>query len=80
MKATDAAGNFSPYSNSATATTLATISGLVAAYSFDGGTGTTVNDLSGNGNPGTVSNTTWTSAGKYGNALVFDRVELLGRG
>ena len=37
VKATDAAGNFSPYSNIATATTLATIPGLVAAYSFDEG-------------------------------------------
>ena len=72
VRATDAAGNFSPYSNTATAPTLATVSGLVAAYSFDEGTGTTVNDLSGNGNTGTVANTTWTSSGKYGNALVFN--------
>jgi large repetitive protein len=72
VKATDAAGNFSPYSNQATATTLTTIAGLVAAYSFDEGTGTTANDLSGNGNTGTVVNATWTSAAKYGNALVFN--------
>src|SRR5262249_33341363 len=72
VKATDAAGNFSPYSNTATATTLATVSGLVAAYTFDEGTGTTVNDLSGNGNTGTVANTVWTASGKYGNALVFN--------
>src|SRR5262249_47036797 len=39
VKATDAAGNFSPYSNTTTATTLTTISGLVAAYSFDEGSG-----------------------------------------
>ena len=72
VKATDAAGNFSPYSNTATATTLATIAGLVAAYSFDEGTGTTVTDLSGNGNTGTLTNTTWTSTAKFGNALVFN--------
>jgi hypothetical protein len=72
VKATDAAGNFSPYSNTATATTLQTIAGLVAAYSFDEGTGNTVNDLSGNGNNGTLSNATWTNAGKFGNALVFN--------
>jgi large repetitive protein len=72
VKATDAAGNFSPYSNQATTTTLTTVAGLVAAYSFDEGTGTTVNDLSGNGNVGTVVNATWTSAAKYGNALVFN--------
>ena len=72
VKATDAAGNFSPYSNTATATTLSTISGLVAAYSFDEGTGTAVNDLSGNGNTGTISNATWTSSAKFGNALAFN--------
>ncbi len=74
VKATDAAGNFSPYSNIATTTTLATIPGLVAAYAFDEGAGTTVTDYSGNGNTGTLSNTTWTSASKYGNALVFNGV------
>ena len=72
VKATDAAGNFSLYSNTATATTLATIAGLVAAYSFDEGAGTTVTDLSGNGNTGTLSNTVWSNSGKYGNALVFN--------
>jgi len=72
VRATDAAGNFSPYSTTATATTLNTISGLVAAYSFDEGTGSTVNDLSGNGNTGTITNATWTTSGKYGNALVFN--------
>jgi chitodextrinase len=72
VKATDAAGNFSPYSGTATANTLATIAGLVAAYSFDEGSGTTVADLSGNGNTGTLSNTTWTGVAKYGNALVFN--------
>ena len=34
--------------------------GLVAAYSFDQ-SGSTVTDLSGNGNNGSVSNATWTS-------------------
>src|SRR5262245_25148004 len=46
-------------------------SGLVAAYSFDEGTGTTVADASGNGNTGTTASTTW-AAGKYGNALAFN--------
>ena len=45
---------------------------LVAAYSFDEGTGTTVADASGHGNTGTISNATWTTAGKYGKALVFN--------
>ena len=47
-------------------------SGLVAAYSFNEGSGSTVADASGNGNTGTISNATWTTAGKYGNALVFN--------
>src|SRR5256885_464185 len=46
--------------------------GLVAAYSFNEGTGTTVTDASGTGNTGTVSGTAWTAAGKYGGALSFN--------
>jgi PKD repeat protein len=47
-------------------------SGLVAAYGFEEGTGSTVSDLSGNGNPGAITGATWTTQGKYGNALSFD--------
>src|SRR5918911_749349 len=46
--------------------------GLVAAYSFDEGAGSAVGDASGTGNNGSVSNTSWTSAGKYGGALSFN--------
>jgi hypothetical protein len=46
--------------------------GLVAAYGFDEGTGTGVADASGSGNGGTTSNTTWSTAGKYGAALSFN--------
>ena len=45
---------------------------LVAAYAFNEGTGTTVADSSGNGNNGTIANATWTTSGKYGDALVFN--------
>lgn len=45
--------------------------GLVARYSFNEGTGTTVADSSGNNNTGTIGTATWT-AGKYGNALLFN--------
>src|SRR4029077_19546903 len=45
---------------------------LVAAYSFNEGTGAIVNDVSGNGNNGTISGATWTTSGKYGNALSFN--------
>jgi PKD repeat protein len=47
-------------------------SGLVASYSFNEGTGTTVNDTSGMGNHGTISGATWTSSGRFGKALLFD--------
>jgi hypothetical protein len=52
--------------------TRAATPGLVAAYSFDEGSGSTVTDSSGNGNTGTVSGATWTGAGKYGGALSFN--------
>ncbi len=62
---------------SATATVTVTMlpdpaASLVAAYSFDEGSGTTVTDASGNNNTGTISGATWTTAGKFGGALVFD--------
>jgi fibronectin type 3 domain-containing protein len=46
--------------------------GLVAAYSFDEGSGTVVHDLSGNGNNGTIQNALWSTSGKYGSALSFN--------
>ena len=44
----------------------------MAAYGFDEGSGTTTADQSGNGNGGTLANTTWSTAGKYGKALSFN--------
>ena len=46
-------------------------SGLVAAYGFDEGSGSTLDDSSGNGNNGTITNATWTTDGKFGDALDF---------
>jgi hypothetical protein len=46
--------------------------GLVAAYGFNEGTGTTTTDVSGNANNGSLSNTTWTTLGQFGNALSFN--------
>jgi N-acetylneuraminic acid mutarotase len=46
------------------------VSGLVAAYGFEEGTGTTIADSSGNGLVGTSYNARW-SLGKYGNGLRF---------
>jgi RHS repeat-associated protein len=49
--------------------------GLVAAYSFDQGSGTTLPDLSGAGNPATISGATWSNSGRFGKALNFDGVD-----
>jgi hypothetical protein len=46
--------------------------GLVAAYGFEENTGTTTADISGNSNMGTLNGATWTTSGKYGNALSFN--------
>ena len=48
--------------------------GLVAAYGFDAGSGTTAADSSGKGNVGSVSGPVWSAAGRYGSALSFDGV------
>ena len=74
VRATDAAGNLGPYTNTATTTTGAASGGsggLVAAFGFDEGSGSSVSDASGNGNNGTVVNGSWV-AGKYGKALQFN--------
>jgi concanavalin A-like lectin/glucanase superfamily protein/fibronectin type III domain protein len=49
--------------------------GLVAAYSFDEGSGATVTDASGNGYEGVISGALWTSAGRFGSALLFDGID-----
>ena len=73
VTAEDAAGNIGPASNEASATVVvAPPTGLVAAYGFDAGAGTTAVDQSGNGNLGTLSNATWSTTGKFGNALSFN--------
>ena len=46
--------------------------GLVAAYSFNEGTGTSVADASGNGHVGTLTGAAWSAQGKFGNALTFN--------
>jgi hypothetical protein len=53
----------------------APVPGLVAAYGFNEGSGTTTADASGASQTGTISGgATWTTAGKNGNALSFDGV------
>ena len=52
-------------------------SGLVAAYSFDEGTGNSVKDSSSNSNSGSITNATWTASGRYGAALAFNGTNAL---
>ena len=44
----------------------------VAAYGFTEGSGTSAADASGTGNTGAIGSATWTTSGKYGNALSFN--------
>ena len=55
-----------------TVTNTASGNGLVGAWSFNEGSGTTIRDGSGRGNSGTITGPTWTQSGKYGAALSFD--------
>jgi PKD repeat protein len=52
--------------------TAAAGSGLVAAYGFEEGSGTTVIDASGNGNVGLIDSVEWTTSGRFGKALQFN--------
>ena len=47
-------------------------SGLVGAYGFNEGNGRSAADASCNGNTGAINGASWTSAGRFGGALVFD--------
>ena len=47
-------------------------SGLVAAYGFEEGSGGVVFDGSGKSNTGSINGSTWTTTGRFGNALSFD--------
>jgi hypothetical protein len=70
--ASDAAGNKSTATVTVNVSNSTTTSnGLVAAYGFNEGSGTTVKDSSGNNNTGTISNATW-ATGRYGKALSFN--------
>ncbi|MEP9410004.1 MAG: SBBP repeat-containing protein [Candidatus Brocadia sp.] len=49
--------------------------GLVSLYTFDEGTGTVVNDFSGNGNNGIIVNGAAWTTGKKGSGLSFDGID-----
>jgi methionine-rich copper-binding protein CopC len=73
-RATDDSGNIEkPKAGVAVSVSYQSTSrtGLVAEYSFNDGTGTTLTDTSGNHNNGTISNATWAS-GLFGGALSFN--------
>jgi hypothetical protein len=53
------------------ATRVAPATGLVSAYAFDAGSGTTAADSSGERNSGAIEGATW-ARGRYGDALRFD--------
>jgi hypothetical protein len=46
--------------------------GIVAAYGFEEGTGTTVTDATGNGHTGSIANTDWSPTGRFSKALSFN--------
>jgi Concanavalin A-like lectin/glucanases superfamily/Bacterial Ig domain/PKD domain/Glucose / Sorbosone dehydrogenase len=70
--ARDAAGNTT--TSAIVHVTVANAAALVpvAAYSFNAGSGTTLADVTGNGNTGTITGAAWSTAGKNGGALSFD--------
>jgi hypothetical protein len=72
-RAADDSGNLGVMS-AGRSVTVSSSNTLVAAYSFDAGSGATLADASGKGNSGTISGATWTASGKYGKALTFDGV------
>jgi len=69
--ARDLAGNRATNAVSVTTVNPPTTFYLAAAYGFSEGTGTTTADASGNWNTGTLGGPSWTSDGRYGNALAF---------
>jgi hypothetical protein len=71
-RARDGAGNITTAPAVAVIVANTAPTGLVAAYSFNEGTGTTLTDLSGNNLNGTIVNAAWSSSGKFGGALSFN--------
>ena len=74
VRCQDVAGNANTNDFPISFSVASAATGLVAAYSFDAGTGTVLTDVSGNGNNGTINGATWTT-GHDGQALVVQRHE-----
>jgi hypothetical protein len=73
-RARDAAGNATTSAAVTVTVNNTAATGLVAAYAFNEGTGTSTADSSGNGLTGTAANTSWSASGKFGKALSFNGV------
>ena len=50
-------------------------SSAVLAYGFNEGSGASVHDASGNGHTGIISGATWSTQGKFGQALAFNGLD-----
>ncbi len=74
VRAADAALNLGPYSGTATATTPASTSGLVAGYAFNEGSGTSAADASGSGLTGALTNGAGWGTGRNAGAVLLDGV------
>lgn len=70
--ARDTSGNTTTSSGVTVTVSNATGGGLVAAYGFNEGSGSTVGDSSGYANNGSIFQATWFATGKFGKALAFD--------
>ena len=73
-QARDAANNRTSAVVNVTVSNVLTVPGLVAAYNFNEGVGSTVTDRTGLGHTGTIAGATWTTQGRFGGALTFDGV------
>ena len=71
-RARDAGGNLTTSAAVVVTVSNTAPTSLVAAYGFEAGSGTVVADLSGRGNTGTISGATWSTSGRFGNALSFN--------
>jgi hypothetical protein len=72
--ARDTAGNQATSTGITIEIANAPSSGLVGAWTFEEGAGTTTADISGNGHDALLSGASWTTNGRYGNALLFDGI------
>ncbi|HVQ90242.1 MAG TPA: LamG-like jellyroll fold domain-containing protein [Mycobacteriales bacterium] len=71
-QARDTSGNLRTSGSVTVTVANAGPAGLIAAYGFNEGTGSTVTDASGGGNNGTLTGTSWSTTGRSGGALSFN--------